>query len=54
VVELDNLTVVNLENLSALVSRIELKPSLHDLDEPRERHRARTEPGLDSSAPERR
>ena len=43
-VELDNLTVVNLENLSALVSRIELEPSLHDLDEQRELNRARTEP----------
>ena len=51
-VELDDLTVV-LENLPAFVSRIELEPSLHDLDEPREIHRARTEPGFDSSAPER-
>jgi hypothetical protein len=51
VVELDDLTVV-LENLPALVSRIELEPSLHDLDEPREIRRARTEPGFDSSAPD--
>jgi hypothetical protein len=35
VVELDDLTVV-LENLPALVSKIELEPSLHDLGEPRE------------------
>ena len=42
-----------LENLPAFVSRIELEPSLHDLAEPREIHRARTEPGFDSSVPER-
>ena len=42
-VELDDLTVV-LGKLPALMSRIELELSLHDPDEPRERHRARTEP----------
>jgi hypothetical protein len=41
-----------LENLPALVSKIELEPSLHDLDEPRELHRARTGPGFASTTPE--
>ena len=47
-VELDDLTVV-LGKLPALMSRTELELSLHDLDEPRELHRARTEPDLSDS-----
>jgi len=43
VVELNDLTVV-LGKLPALMSRTELELSLHDLDEPRELNRARTEP----------
>jgi hypothetical protein len=50
VVELDDLTVV-LGKLPALVSRTELELSLHDLDEPRELNRARTEPDLSDSIP---
>ena len=50
VVELDDLTVV-LEKLPALVSRIELEPRLHGVDEPRELNRARTEPDLSGSIP---